>query len=233
MVNIDTVYQRVLTIANKEQRGYITPLEFNLLANQAQIAVFEQYFYDRGQSAAVPGNSTEYSDIDSMLQEKIALFTVNNILIPGGTTLPITLYRLGSVFYNQLGINYEVKYISSKDLPAIQSSPLLQPTNERPIYVRSGDTIQVFGTDNLPLTTGVLCNFIQQPEKVEWGYDVVGERALYNGDPTRTTHFQHHTSDETELVMKVLELAGVIIEDPGVVQYANQKINQSVQQEKA
>ena len=65
MVNIDTVYQRVLTIANKEQRGYITPLEFNLLANQAQIAVFEQYFYDRGQSAAVPGNSTEYSDIDS------------------------------------------------------------------------------------------------------------------------------------------------------------------------
>ena len=29
-VNIDTVYQRVLAIANKEQRGYITPQEFNL-----------------------------------------------------------------------------------------------------------------------------------------------------------------------------------------------------------
>ena len=28
-VNIDTVYQRVLAIANKEQRGYITPQEFN------------------------------------------------------------------------------------------------------------------------------------------------------------------------------------------------------------
>ena len=33
MVNIDTVYQRVLAIANKEQRGYITPLEFNLLTS--------------------------------------------------------------------------------------------------------------------------------------------------------------------------------------------------------
>ena len=31
-VNIDTVYQRVLAIANKEQRRYITPQEFNLLA---------------------------------------------------------------------------------------------------------------------------------------------------------------------------------------------------------
>ena len=45
-VPIDTVYQRVLTLANKEQRGYITPQEFNLLANQAQMEIFEQYFYD-------------------------------------------------------------------------------------------------------------------------------------------------------------------------------------------
>ena len=31
-VNVDTVYQRVLSILNKEQRGYLTPQEFNLLA---------------------------------------------------------------------------------------------------------------------------------------------------------------------------------------------------------
>ena len=46
MVNVDTVYQRVLAIANKEQRGYITPLEFNLLANQAQLSIFENYFVE-------------------------------------------------------------------------------------------------------------------------------------------------------------------------------------------
>ena len=48
-VSIDTVYQRVLAIANKEQRGYITPQEFNLFANQAQMDIFEQYFYDLNQ----------------------------------------------------------------------------------------------------------------------------------------------------------------------------------------
>ena len=31
-VSVDTVYQRVLTLAYKEQRGYITPQEFNLFA---------------------------------------------------------------------------------------------------------------------------------------------------------------------------------------------------------
>ena len=42
MIFIDTVHQRVLALANKENRGYITPLEFNLMANQAQMAIFEQ-----------------------------------------------------------------------------------------------------------------------------------------------------------------------------------------------
>ena len=45
-VNVDTVYQTVQALANKEQRGYLTPQEFNLFANQAQKDIFEQYFYD-------------------------------------------------------------------------------------------------------------------------------------------------------------------------------------------
>ena len=77
-INIDKVYQRVLAIANKEQRGYITPQEFNLFANQAQMNIFEQYFYDINQFDRTRGNSTEYADISSILEEKIAPFKVNN-----------------------------------------------------------------------------------------------------------------------------------------------------------
>ena len=63
MVNIDTVYQKVLMFANKEQRGYITPQEFNLFADQAQLEIFEQYFYDINFYLLKLGNSKEYSDI--------------------------------------------------------------------------------------------------------------------------------------------------------------------------
>ena len=73
-VSIDTVYQRVLTLANKEQRGYITPQEFNLLANQAQMEIFEQYFYDIDQYRRRPNNNHAYSDILSNLEEKISHF---------------------------------------------------------------------------------------------------------------------------------------------------------------
>ena len=75
-VSIDTVYQRVLTLANKEQRGYITPQEFNLLANQAQMEIFEQYFYDIKEMNRIRGNDEEYSDPLNTLYEKISFFEV-------------------------------------------------------------------------------------------------------------------------------------------------------------
>ena len=76
-VNVDTVYQRVLAILNKEQRGYVTPQEFNLFANQAQLDLFEQYFYDINQFGRMHGNDTEFSDMLNILNEKINIFEVN------------------------------------------------------------------------------------------------------------------------------------------------------------
>ena len=67
MVNIDTVYQRVLTLANKEQRGYITPQEFNLLANQAQMQVFESYFYTKNSRRRLDAISDDVDDETNIL----------------------------------------------------------------------------------------------------------------------------------------------------------------------
>ena len=78
MVNIDTVYQKVLAFANKEQRGYITPQEFNLFADQAQMEIFEQYFYDKNQFGRLPGNSYTYSDMIDNLDQKISIFQKYN-----------------------------------------------------------------------------------------------------------------------------------------------------------
>ena len=69
-VNINTVYQTTLSLLNKEQRGYLTPQQFNLFANQAQLDLFEQYFYDINQFGRVSGNSTEYSDMLRHIKRK-------------------------------------------------------------------------------------------------------------------------------------------------------------------
>jgi len=91
----------VLTIANKEQRGYITPAEFNVLANQAQMDIFEQYFYDLNQFDRMGSiNETIYSDTVDILQEKIdhfEKFRDDVTMASGGIgTLP-DYYRMGCV----------------------------------------------------------------------------------------------------------------------------------------
>ena len=43
-INVDTVYKTVLLILNQQQRGYMTPDEFNRVATQVQLEIFEDYF---------------------------------------------------------------------------------------------------------------------------------------------------------------------------------------------
>tara|TARA_R100001460_G_scaffold45053_2_gene82057 strand:- start:11230 stop:12426 length:1197 start_codon:yes stop_codon:yes gene_type:complete len=95
-ISIDTVYQRVLAIANKEQRGYITPQEFNLFANQAQLEIFEQYFYDINQFSRTHGNDTEYSDMLEGLDEKISIFKRNQTTLLSTTNTPGYLATFGA-----------------------------------------------------------------------------------------------------------------------------------------
>lgn len=73
-INVDTVYKTVLLILNKEQRGYMTPDEFNKTAAQVQLEIFETYFDDLNQQLRVPDNDSEYADRQKNLQEKLAVF---------------------------------------------------------------------------------------------------------------------------------------------------------------
>ena len=234
MVIVDTVYQRVLALANKEQRGYITPQEFNLYANQAQMDIFEQYFYDLNQFKRIPGNNTVHSDAVSILEEKIAIFesssTITTIADSTYDIFPGDFYRIGSISYTDSysGNNVVCERISINDIATINSSPLLRPSSSRPVYVLSDNiaTIYPYSEDDITL------NYIKRPEKVNWTYMVVAEKALYNPNNIDHQNFELHRSEEADLVIKILQLAGIGIKDPGLYQIAGAEDNKSIQQEK-
>ena len=73
-INVNTVYQTVLLILNKEQRGYMTPLEFNKTGAQAQLEIFEAYFDSLNQQIRVPQTSADYSNRTVSLEEKLSIF---------------------------------------------------------------------------------------------------------------------------------------------------------------
>jgi len=73
-INVNTVYQTVLLILNKEQRGYMTPVEFNKIGAQAQSEIFGTYFESLNQQLRVPQPNADYADRVVNLDEKISIF---------------------------------------------------------------------------------------------------------------------------------------------------------------
>ena len=229
-VNVNTVYSRVLAILNKEQRGFLTPQEFNLFANQAQMDIFEQYFYDINQFSRMPGNSTEFSDMLNILNEKIAPFiaqatlsTFNN----GALTRPTDFYRLGNI---RIG-NTEAQRLNRNEYLVVSASPLTKPSDTFPVFFEKEHGFVVYGTAALPKQSEVDIDYIKRPATVQWGGVNVNGVPQY--DSSNSTNFDLHDSEETELVLKILELAGVLVKQLEVTQYAGQKEAQGVQQEKA
>ena len=239
MVNVDTVYQRVLAICNKEQRGYITPQEYNLFANQAQMSIFNQYIHDIKTTSSEMGNSFEYADPIDLLHEKIAPFALTQdapSIASGLVDLPANDY-LGTVKYVTTSKTIEVTEIKKNDAIYINASPLAAPDSTRPVYVRENETqIQIYPVNLTEEATEIKCNVLRAPTKrngteVIWGYSVVGERALYNVGESRD--FILHASEESLLVIKILELAGITIQDPGLIQAAAQEEVQILTQQKS
>ena len=55
---------------------------------------------------------------------------------------------------------------------------------------------------------------------------------FHGAGTTYTTHFELHESEETDLVFKILALAGIVIKDPGLYQQAAAEEVKQIQQEK-
>ena len=73
-VSVDTVYRTVLLILNKEQRGYMTPDEFNKIGSQVQREIFERYFEDINQQVRIQQSEFDYANRVYNTDGKIAEF---------------------------------------------------------------------------------------------------------------------------------------------------------------
>jgi hypothetical protein len=90
-INVDTVYRTVLLVLNKENRGYITPDEFNKTATQVQLDIFEQYFDDLNQQLRVPQQGSDYADRQRAIEQKLAPFKGYGPCVYTGVSSPVSV----------------------------------------------------------------------------------------------------------------------------------------------
>lgn len=248
-VIVDNVYQKVLALANKEQRGYITPQEFNLLADRAQNEIFQNYFHAIKMSVRKPNNQADYADTLEMIEEKLQPFyqTDSSQSTSNATfSLPANAAKLISIqaISSARGTGLKLTQLNKSEVEYTENNPLTKATLARSVFVRETNgnvtifpapSTATYNVDTSVPADGVLdaesfqVNFYRLPSAPNWGYVVSNEEALYNSNAS--THFELHASEEENLVSRILMLAGVTIQKPEVQQAGATDINLTRQQQ--
>tara|TARA_Y100001963_G_scaffold48776_1_gene68557 strand:+ start:210 stop:941 length:732 start_codon:yes stop_codon:yes gene_type:complete len=239
-INIDTVYQKVLTLSNKEQRGYITPQEFNLLADRAQNEIFENYFYKIRITEAKPKSQIDYADELEMIEEKLHPFHVDETVNTGSSTLalPTNIHKIINITRD----GNEVTQVNKHEIAYTENNPLLKANLIRSVFVREDSgAITIYpapssSTYDTDTTSDGLANqesfevsYYKKPTAPSWGYVVVNEKALYNVNTS--VNFELHASEEESLVSRILILTGTTIKQPDLQQAGAQDMQLTNQQQ--
>jgi hypothetical protein len=160
----------------------------------------------------------------TLLEEKIAIFKNIKLLNYSSPYFqkPRELYRLGTL---ETGFG-EIEQVTNKEYLNIKLSPLAKPTLKRAVFVDTPQGYRIYPT----FTNNVQCHYIRKPRTAKWGYNIIGENALW--DPNKSENFQLHPSEENNLIIKILALAGIAIKDVNLYQIASQEDAKNIQQEK-
>ena len=229
-INVNTVYRTVLSLLNREQRGFMTPDQYNRFARMAQLDLFEKSFSDYNRYLTRKETGTindEYANLAKSTKEKIDVFSTSSTLTfsSGIASTPSNLYRCIMISTDSRAT--EIQEIQKSDLPQVTSSKLTAPSTSFPIYYKQGSNIYV-----LPDTiSSATLDYLFKPADPTWAFTsgaTYGDMAYASGS---SINFQLHDSEEVPLIIKILSLAGVTIKDPNVVQIAKQEEVQKINQE--
>ena len=169
-ININGVYKTVLSVLNKEQRGYITPDEFNKISKQVQLALLDQALmkYNKDiNSESLSMNAEGYGDVVQGTQEKIDEFYKTGTLASyssGVGTLPTDIYKIIEVNTS----NTNIEQVDKNRWSYVNSTPMLTPTSDFPIYYKTSTQLNI-----LPNTTSnPTVSYIKVPKDPRWGYSI-------------------------------------------------------------
>jgi hypothetical protein len=234
---INEVRNTVLSILAKDNRGYITPFEFNLYAKQAQLEVFERYIYLYSnaiikQNARMHGEG--YADVPKKLSEVLDTFYKVDTLT---YTSPYFEAPSDSYFIQKLVISKsskEIEKVSHSKVLYLLASNLTAPSIAYPVYTlmdNDGTTTSRSNFMVYPDTiTNVDAHYLRYPKEPKWTYTSVGGDPLFNQSANDYQDFEMPMSDFSDLVVKILQYAGVSIREQEVIAAAKTEELQEIQQ---
>lgn len=246
MASIDKVYRTLKNLANKDQRGFITPTVFNRFAVIAQQNIYNELFTDLVDAKKISRQNLDPGRDKSVRKRTLEDLSSFVTRIPNYTTVisgtniflkPDNLSRIisisignsGTTGYNINKTNCEIVYDVEK-MDRILGSNLSTPTTDFPVALVS-DEIEVFPNDITSIdityyrTPGGRTNdgsyVDSDPMYMEISMDSVEVSAIF--DPTSSIDFMLPEHFSSEIVFEIAKLLGISLADGGMVQVTSQE----------
>ncbi len=210
-------------MANKENRGWIRPTEFNLLATRAQLDLIKDRVGNPSPDGMVNG-FRENSQLHDEIREVITFETNLTPDANGNFAFPANyLYFLGASF-NGL----EVDMIGHGDVNTRRNSFLNPPSDDFPVGTITSDGIQIFTSGVTNQTTGtLLLTYISEPTAPVWAFSTVNNIEIYN--VTNSTQLVLPPTTHQEIAHRILSYLGVALREATVVEYGTAKVLETKQ----
>jgi hypothetical protein len=238
---IDDVRNAVLAVANKNNYGYITPSDFNLYAQQAQLDVFEGYFQlynDQIRKENARQSGTGYADLRQITEEVIDTFSTTSVLTHNGATfsVPSDCYIMMNVLY----FTKPIDRVSLNKINQLLASNLTAPSTSFPAYLMTGtgtgsslsQRITVYPSS---ITQNVSAQYIRYPRVPKWTWLSFGANGdpIFNQGAADYMDFELPESDMPALIARILQYAGISIREGDVYQFGQATETETLQKERS
>lgn len=237
MASVREVYNALKDIANKDQRGFVTPIEFNSFAPIAQTNVFNRLFKQLSVAEALrkrgidPGRD---KSITKQIKEDLALLSKTatqsrassqtNFTKPDDLAKIISIRTYGDIMLDtSTSTPVPVEYDEEK-FEYVMSSDLSRPTEAAPVAFLS-DEIMVYPTSILKIIIryykqpeGLTSAGVRTPSLPKFGFTVTNNKEVYASSTSVDFELPEHYVPE--LVEEMARLIGINLRDVNITNYA-------------
>lgn len=234
---INSVRATVLAVLNKSNYGYISPSDFNLYAKQAQLDLFEDYFYTYNfqvNKENVRQSGTGIADLKKSLEEVIEFFSVTADLTHVALntfTPPSDYYLINKLLFNNGTKLKEMEKVTHSKITMLNNSLLTAPSETFPAYTLEENVITAYPS-TIDANGEVKCQYFRYPKDPKWTFiNLSAGEPSFDSTAADYQDFELPLSDEPNLVVKILEYAGVSIREAEVVQFAKTEETQNINEE--
>lgn len=227
---INNVRNTVLTVLNKENRGYLTPEQFNSYARYAQQNIFNLYFAEYARMSAMKNArrlSSDYGDRLREIKSFIDRFTAVDTISKSGA-----IYPKPTDMFKPLSLRYNGNVIDevpiSKEM-YLDNANLNGPSQTFPVFVDKNNSYTVKPSS---ITGDIELVYTRNPIEPKWTYTMVADNPIFNPSAADYQDFEIGAESEVALVLEICKLAGVTIREAEVTQIASGMDSQNEQKDR-